>query len=248
MTALIVLAGYLLGSIPFSVLFALLWGRVDLRHIGSGNPGGMNTLRAVGRVPGIAAVLLDVAKGAGAVLLAKWLLAGDWGPALAGAAAVLGHCYSAFLILLFLWERRTGKQDQLPWWQAQPRLGGKGLASGIGVLLALSLPAFASVIVVYGLATLVLFLLGIRGSPLVAQGSTVALLSAPIFFWAWEQSLPYAIGGLLTAIVAAIKHVPYLELGPKWPNAHLERITEPTEPQEEASTGQDQQGAPPVAQ
>ena len=90
---LIVLAAYLIGSVPFALILGRLWGAGDLRLIGSGNPGATNVFRASGFTPGILVALLDAGKGAASVLLAQ---RGN-GPveltAAAGAAAVLGHVF-----------------------------------------------------------------------------------------------------------------------------------------------------------
>lgn len=116
-TALPALAfGYLLGSIPFGLLLTRLAGLGDIRRVGSGNIGATNVLRTGRKDLAAATVLLDAGKGALAVLVAA-----QWGvfPALiAGGAAVLGHCTS-------------------PWVGFR---GGKGIATGFGVILALSWP------------------------------------------------------------------------------------------------------------
>ncbi len=221
----LLVGAYLSGSIPFSLLTAYLWKGVDLRHTGSGNPGGMNTMRSVGLVPGLIGGLLDVLKGFLPVWVARSLQAGEWGPPLVGAAAVLGHCYSLYLILLYLWEVRSGRESRLPWWVAQPRLGGKGLGTGAGGLLALSWPTLLITGAIFGLMTF-LFRRQVSGSPVVARSTTVALLIAPAILWTFERSLPPVVGGVLMALIALLKHIPYLELGPNWPNAHLERAAD----------------------
>ncbi|MDP8993517.1 MAG: glycerol-3-phosphate 1-O-acyltransferase PlsY [Pseudomonadota bacterium] len=111
------LLGYLLGSIPFGILLTRLTGAGDLRSIGSGNIGATNVLRT-GR-KGLAALtlLLDAAKGAAAVLLARHLVPGDLElDPLAALGALLGHLYP-------VWLRFRG---------------GKGVATFLGILLALS--------------------------------------------------------------------------------------------------------------
>src|SRR5258707_11534922 len=71
--ALIVLA-YLLGSIPFSYLVVRIFAGADIRHHGSRNVGATNVARTFGKLPGIIALLLDIAKGYGAVLTAQWMV------------------------------------------------------------------------------------------------------------------------------------------------------------------------------
>src|ERR1051325_8457678 len=107
------LAGYLLGSIPFGLLLTRVAGLGDIRKIGSGNIGATNVLRTGHKGLAAATLLLDGGKGALAVLVAR-----HWGPdtaILAGCGAFLGHLYP-------LWLRFKG---------------GKGVATSLGVLLAL---------------------------------------------------------------------------------------------------------------
>ena len=90
-----ILLGYLLGSIPFGVLLTRMAGAGDLRQIGSGNIGATNVLRTGRKGLAAATLLLDLAKGAAAVLLADWLLPGT--AVLAGLGAFFGHCYPVWL-------------------------------------------------------------------------------------------------------------------------------------------------------
>ncbi len=107
---------YLLGSIPFGVLLTRAGGAGDLRAIGSGNIGATNVLRTGRTGLAAATLLLDAAKGAAAVLIAARFWPGN--EALAAAGAFLGHCYP-------VWLRFRG---------------GKGVATLLGVALALSWP------------------------------------------------------------------------------------------------------------
>ncbi|MBT5267131.1 MAG: glycerol-3-phosphate 1-O-acyltransferase PlsY [Rhodospirillaceae bacterium] len=104
---------YLLGSIPFGVVLTRLAGLGDIRRIGSGNIGATNVLRTGSKKLAAATLVLDLAKGAAAVLIAK-----TYGPDMAVFAAmgvVLGHCFPVWLKFK----------------------GGKGVSTGIGVYLAL---------------------------------------------------------------------------------------------------------------
>jgi len=94
-----VLAGYILGSLPFAVIFSRLFKNVDIRRVGTGNPGAANVFRQVGAVPGILTWLFDTGKGVAAMILSRELLglSGYW-IALVGTAAVAGHCWSVFLL------------------------------------------------------------------------------------------------------------------------------------------------------
>lgn len=113
------LIGYLLGAIPGSWLMARLAGR-DLRRLGDGNIGAHNVARHVGRGWGLLALLIDAGKGALAVSVARAWAGDAWPAVLAGWGAVLGHAYP--IVLAFR--------------------GGKGLATALGVALAL-LPGLA---------------------------------------------------------------------------------------------------------
>lgn len=116
---LMLLLSYLLGSVPFALIFVKLAGRGDVRRVGSGNVGATNALRAAGWKVALPVALADVGKGVAAVLLMRhvtpepgWVLA-------AGVAAVVGHCFPVWLGFS----------------------GGKGVATAGGVYLTLALPA-----------------------------------------------------------------------------------------------------------
>ena len=119
-TYLLIAAGYLLGSIPFGVLLTRAFGAGDLRQIGSGNIGATNVLRTGRKGLAAATLILDGTKGAVAVLLARHFFpeTGDHGAMVAGAAAMIGHCYPVWLKFK----------------------GGKGVATLLGLSLALAWP------------------------------------------------------------------------------------------------------------
>ena len=114
---------YLLGSIPFALIAGKLHG-VDLRTTGSGNLGATNVFRTLGRTAGITVMVLDIAKGAAAVLVAVALTDNPW-PLVAGALAILGHVFP-------VWTNFKG---------------GKGVAVGAGALIGL-VPAASGVLIV----------------------------------------------------------------------------------------------------
>ncbi|ATG48071.1 glycerol-3-phosphate acyltransferase [Celeribacter ethanolicus] len=109
---------YLLGSIPFGIVMARLFGLGDLRNIGSGNIGATNVLRTGNKLAAFLTLLGDSGKGALAVVLAR-MLVGEPAAGIAGLCAMLGHLYPVFLRFK----------------------GGKGVATFLGTLLALSFPA-----------------------------------------------------------------------------------------------------------
>jgi glycerol-3-phosphate acyltransferase PlsY len=116
--ALVAVAAYLLGSVPFGLVIARLFGLGDIRQIGSGNIGATNVLRTGNKLAAFLTLILDAGKGGIAVLLARALFADD-AAQIAGFMAFLGHCFPVFLGFK----------------------GGKGVATFLGTLLALFWPA-----------------------------------------------------------------------------------------------------------
>ena len=125
LTLLIVIA-YLIGSVPFALILARRLGTADLRRIGSGNLGAANVLRTSGVRAGITVMLLDVAKGAGSVMLAQRFDAGTV-TAAAGLAAIVGHVFP-------VWLRFRG---------------GKGVATACGVFSVLTPLAIGPTLAVF---------------------------------------------------------------------------------------------------
>ncbi|MBM3151092.1 MAG: glycerol-3-phosphate acyltransferase [Chloroflexi bacterium] len=91
------LAGFILGSIPFSLLMGKLLAHRDIRSVGDGNPGGTNALKAGGLKAGIPAILLDIGKGFLPVYLAQRAGLGEWSLLPVCLAPILGHAFSPFL-------------------------------------------------------------------------------------------------------------------------------------------------------
>ena len=147
------LLGYLLGAIPFGLLLTRLAGLGDVREIGSGNIGATNVLRTGRKGLAAATLLLDAAKGAGAVLLVGAIWPGMGLEGLAAIGAFLGHLYPAWLRFR----------------------GGKGVATMIGVVAALSWPA--------GLVMAVVWLLALAVTRYSSVGGMLAAVSAPIAAW-----------------------------------------------------------------
>jgi len=113
MLFLMLVISFLLGSIPFGLVFAKIKG-IDLRRMGSGNIGATNVLRSVGKKEAILTLLADMGKGFFPVLIARQLISDDMGIGLVGLAAVAGHIFSVFLRFR----------------------GGKGVATAIGAITA----------------------------------------------------------------------------------------------------------------
>ncbi|MCB2015023.1 MAG: glycerol-3-phosphate 1-O-acyltransferase PlsY [Sphingobium sp.] len=153
MPALTMLLGYLLGSIPFGIILTRLAGAGDLRQIGSGNIGATNVLRTGKKGLAAATLLLDLGKGAAAVVLGNQMLGTDvltHGGAIAGVMAFIGHCYP-------VWLRFAG---------------GKGVATMMGVVLALAWPL--------GLVFAAVWIGMLMLTRISSAGGISAALSAPI--------------------------------------------------------------------
>jgi glycerol-3-phosphate acyltransferase PlsY len=151
LSSLLLLAlGYLLGSMPNGYLAGRWLKGIDLRQCGSGSTGATNVLRNVGKGPALVVFLLDVGKGALAVLLAKSFGLNDWVQVLAGLAALAGHIWPVWL-----------------GWK-----GGKAVATGLGMFLGLAWPV--------GLACFGLFMAVISISRIVSLSSVVAAIGLPV--------------------------------------------------------------------
>ena len=142
----VLLLGYILGSIPFGLIFVKLISGKDVRDVASGRTGGTNAARAGGAVPGLLTGLMDATKGAVSVWLAQAFLPSlHWAHVLAPIAAILGHNYSIFLI-----ERDERNRIRLR--------GGAGGGTTVGGAIGLWWP---SAFIVLPLAALVFFGIGI---------------------------------------------------------------------------------------
>lgn len=163
------LAGYLLGSIPFGLVLTKIAGLGDIRRIGSGNIGATNVLRTGRKGLAAATLLLDGAKGAAAVLIAS-----QWGqdPAIvAGAAAMLGHCFP-------VWLRFKG---------------GKGMATALGTLLAVAWPVGLLACLTW-LAVAFLF----RYS---SAAALIAVGAAPVYAWLLADPERALLAALIAVLV-----------------------------------------------
>ena len=165
--------GYLLGSIPFGLLLTRAAGLGDIRKIGSGNIGATNVLRTGNKALALATLLLDGGKGAAAVLIARYVFP-DLGLEMmlaAGSGAILGHLYPVWLGFK----------------------GGKGVATGLGILLALDWRVGGLACVTW-LAVALIF----RYSSLSAL---LAFLLAPLYAWFLDGLRLAIFAALLAALV-----------------------------------------------
>lgn len=163
------LLGALLGSIPFGLVLARAAGLGDIRTIGSGNIGATNVLRTGRKDLAAATLVLDGGKGAAAVLIASGFWGADAG-AIAGVAAVVGHLFTPWLGFA----------------------GGKGVATGLGTLLALAFPA--------GLACCALWLATAKMTRISSASALVAFAAAPLLAFVFAGFT----AGLAAAVIAAL--------------------------------------------
>jgi glycerol-3-phosphate acyltransferase PlsY len=173
---LIVVVAYLIGSVPFALILARLWGDGDLRVVGSGNVGATNLFRTSGVTPGVLAALLDASKGALSVLLAQRLNTAPEMPAVAGVAAILGHVYPIWLGFR----------------------GGKGVATAAGV--------FAVLAPVSALAAFSVFLAVTAVTRIVSLGSVAASVTLPGAAYFTGSPLPVLIAAVAVAALIVVRH------------------------------------------
>ena len=168
--------GYLLGSIPSGWLAARWLKGIDLRELGSGSTGATNVLRQVGKGPALVVFLIDVGKGAAAVLIARALGLGDWIQVLAGLTALAGH----------IWPVWLGFK------------GGKAVATGLGLFLGLAWPV--------GLASFGVFLAVFSLSRYVSLASVLAAISLPLLMAAGTDSNANLVVALVAMLLVLWRH------------------------------------------
>ncbi|WP_298974032.1 glycerol-3-phosphate 1-O-acyltransferase PlsY [uncultured Roseobacter sp.] len=164
------LIGYLLGSIPFGMVLANVMGLGNLRDIGSGNIGATNVLRTGNKTAAALTLVLDGGKGAAAVLLAR-AFGGEDTAQIAGLMAMIGHCYP-------VWLRFAG---------------GKGVATFLGIMLALSLPV--------GIGCCIAWLIGALLWRISSMGALVSAAASTFLLVFLGKGEAVVLGGLLTVIV-----------------------------------------------
>lgn len=170
--------GYLLGSVPFGILLTRAAGAGDLRQIGSGNIGATNVLRTGRKGLAAATLILDLLKGAAAVLIVSALFPGQ--AIIAAIGAFIGHCYP-------VWLRFRG---------------GKGVATLMGVVVALHWPSG----LVYAAVWLGL-LAGLRISAVAGMAAAISAPLAAALFGHFDLVLPF----LGFAVIVVYKHAENIE-------------------------------------
>lgn len=173
-----IVIAYLLGAINFSFLYGRLIKGIDIRNHGSGNAGATNTLRVLGKGPGILVLILDVLKGVAAVLIGKWAAAPDqlWVPVVCGLLAIIGHN----------WPIYFGFR------------GGKGVATSIGALLTL---AFVPTLLACLIAVAV-----IAVTRYVSLGSLLIALLTPIMLLLFQRPVEIILASVILCLFTFIRH------------------------------------------
>ena len=199
---------YLLGATPTGYLAGKLLRGIDIREHGSRSTGATNVLRTLGKGPALVVLLIDVLKGAAAILFARWFFPwlatlpsvtppasldvqtwAPWAVCLAGLAALLGHGRS-------IWLNFTG---------------GKSAATGLGVLIAVSWPV--------GLGALAVFAAVLAVTRIVSLGSMLAALTAIGLVVGLAHPLPYQLLVIAGSAYVIVRH-----------RANIQRLLAGTEP------------------
>ena len=199
---------YLFGSTPTGYLAGKLLRGIDIREHGSGSTGATNVLRTLGIWPALAVLVVDVLKGAAAIVFARWFYPwlytlptvtppttldlqawAPWAVCLAGLAVLLGHGRS-------IWLNFTG---------------GKSAATGLGVLLAMSWPV--------GLGAATVFSVVLAIFRMVSLGSMLAAMTAIALICGLEQPAPYRLLVIAGSLYVIVRH-----------RANIQRLLAGTEP------------------
>lgn len=176
MLAVGIAVAYVIGSIPFALLLARVWGGHDLHRVGSGNIGAANVLRTSGVRAGVACAVLDIAKGAAGVAVGGRIAGTDHIEALAGLAAVVGHIYP-------IWLRFRG---------------GKGVATACGAFTVLAPMAVPPAVLV--------FVAGIWATRYISIGSVLATMALPPVAYLIGYSVPVVFSAGAAAILIVFRH------------------------------------------
>ncbi|MEW6095171.1 MAG: glycerol-3-phosphate 1-O-acyltransferase PlsY [bacterium] len=178
---LIIIVSYIIGSIPTAYLVGRIYGKVDIRTVGSGNVGASNVYRVVGKVAGIGVLIIDILKGLLPVYVVSLLGFDTIHKVVAGLGAISGHTWTIFLKFK----------------------GGKGVATGLGVFLGLTpIPV---------LIVLVVFVLVVAISKYIALGSIIGALLLSLLLLFFEKENIIKTFGLAVSLLIVIKHIPNIK-------------------------------------
>ena len=173
---LVVIAAYLIGSIPFGYLIVRKKLGGDIRETGSGGTGATNVSRRAGKAAGVLTLLLDAAKGSAAVLIAKTMTGDEWVIAFAAIAALVGHIFPVWLGFR----------------------GGKGVATGVGIFLVLApIPLLCAGVVFLAIVLLTRY---------VSLGSITAAILIPVLVWVQSDSQPLLTAAVVGSALIVFAH------------------------------------------
>lgn len=175
-----IIIGYLIGSIPIGYIVVRNLYNIDIRRYGSGNIGFTNVFRTAGLAPGAIVLVGDILKGVIAVLVGNWL-GGENAGMLGGLAVIAGHNWSIFLQFS----------------------GGRGVATGAGVFLALA-PKVICIAALIWVTTIAL-------TRYVSLGSILGAVSVPILILIFHESWLLFIFGLIAAAFVVYRHRPNIK-------------------------------------
>ena len=176
--AIAIISSYLMGSFPTAYIMGRLRRGIDIREVGSRNMGAANVIYQVGLAEGLLVLVIDIGKGAAAILLARWLEVPLAIQLLAGATAVVGHAFPVFL------KFRGGK-------------GGAACVGALAVLMPQGIPIFL------GIFTIVLLI-----SRYPTFSFSVSLLSVPFFAWLIYHSAALVVFTVIMELILGIRYIP----------------------------------------
>ncbi len=176
----VLILSYLFGSIPFGLLVGFLF-KIDIRKVGSGNIGSTNILRTLGIIPALIVFILDTLKGTIPIYLAQAVLREPILIIFAGLAAILGHMFSIFIGFK----------------------GGRGVATGFGVLLGIAPEIAFSALALEGIVIAI--------SRYVSVASIITAVFVVVMMFVMKKPLPYAYATLIVSALIVIKHIPNIQ-------------------------------------
>ena len=184
---LAVLVGYFLGSVPFALVIGKVFYKTDIRNFGSGNLGGGNTGRVLGKKAGLAVMTLDILKVTLAMFLVSLAEKSDVMLTVSGVAAAIGHCFPIFAKFK----------------------GGKAVATMYGFLFGLIVVGGNSILLF--IVPLVSFLIILYISKIIAVASISSALIAAVYVAVSLKSLLFTAALIVFAVLLIWRHVPNIK-------------------------------------
>ncbi|MBP3874239.1 MAG: glycerol-3-phosphate 1-O-acyltransferase PlsY [Lachnospiraceae bacterium] len=179
---LVIILGYLVGSIPFALVIGKVFYKTDVRQYGSGNLGGGNTGRVLGKKAGLATMALDLLKVSFVILFARLIGGNDTVTAAGALAAGIGHCFPLY----------AGFK------------GGKAVAAMYGYLFGLF--AFAGRSPTYFFLPLVVFLIVIILTRIISLSSIISAIIVTLYICTRSESMPIKIVQIIFALLIIVRH------------------------------------------